>query len=131
MKIFFTTATLLFAISIFALPGFSRALPLSTPQWSAFTSQNDLYVTVMGDTCNHIRGGLRVPAHCDKHRSTKNGVISCTVELQLASTKMACPDGPAVARVVRIPLSETDYAPEAKGLTLRMGTDRVYVGINK
>jgi hypothetical protein len=126
MKSFFASAAFLLATNAFAHSG-----QTVSPKWSAFTSNNVLFVTVIGDGCNGIHGSLRVPDRCNKNRLSKNGVVSCTVDLVLVSTAKACEENLAFPQVVAIPLDSTEYATEARGLTLRMGPDRVHVGINK
>lgn len=98
--------------------------------FSAFVSDNVLYVTIMGD-CNHHMGSLQVSEECNKNRRTKDLVRTCEAEVMVMMSRMACPGQKLTPKVLTIPLEKSDVAPEAHKLKLTYAGEEISVKINK
>ena len=119
-------------VSLFTLMANADSMELRGPQFSAFTQDNLLYVTVLGDSCNKLEASLAVENFCDKNRLTRNGVISCSVRLVVNSTAMGCADNEKVPQVITIDLAKTQVDPHAIELVFYApGTLPVHVPIQK
>lgn len=117
-----TMISVLFSIAAFATE--------SSPQFSAFTSKGQLYVTILGDTCNNFIGRLEVDALCNDDRMTRNHASVCEVSLSVISTKMAC--GPGVKpRVLTMDLQKAKVAKEAVLLKLNYRGQELEVPVNR
>lgn len=100
----------------------------SAPNFSAFISNDLLYVTILGD-CNNASGGLTVSPLCHKDRRTENYAISCGVELNVAKTRMYCVDQKVIPRVLVMELANYPIAPEAQTLVINYQGEKVRVKI--
>jgi hypothetical protein len=110
---------------------FSSTLATQAADFSAFVTNNVLYVTILGDSCNHVGGGLEVDGLCKKDRKTKNYAIECNAKLSIYHTEMACGDDTVKPKVVKIALEKTDVAPEARVLHLSYGKEKLTLDISK
>jgi hypothetical protein len=120
---------LLVLLTIFTALNFAKA---ADPEFSAFTSNNVLYVTVMGDSCNGYSGELLVDPSCKSDRLTRNLAPVCYATLRVSRTRMNC-DGPdnSTPRMLKIDLEEAKVAHEAVILRLTYRESRIDVKINK
>ena len=112
--------------ALMSLASFSAA----TADFSAHTVDGVLVVNFMGDTCNNLRGGLRVEPLCNRARWTKNYQEVCHADLVLLSTKMACTPGRTL-RTTRVNLYQTDLTKEAKILFLRYENQTIRVDVTR
>lgn len=99
------------------------------PQFSAFAVDDTLFVTVLADSCNNMKGSLKVDALCAADRNTRNWAIDCEADLNVMSTRMGCQDTKPVARVLEISLRDNNVAGEAQRLTLKYGQEQIEVQI--
>ncbi len=120
MKKLILASTLLFGLS-------SQAREL--PKFAAFADgEGNLIVSFMGDTCNNYMPLLSVADNCKEDRGQENFAYSCSVELQLASTRKGCMPG-KMARAVTINLAEANIASEAEVLRLTFDNKEIEVQI--
>lgn len=112
--------------SVLLLSGIAQAAPTA----SAFTHKGMLYITVLGDKCNSISGGLEVDGICRDDRMTQNYAEECSAEVQLMQTEMYCGED-VEARVVTLDLQKENVAREAKTLHLRYGGEVITVEVNR
>lgn len=107
------------------------SLAFSAPdKFSAFTFQNHLYVTILGD-CNNASASLVVDSLCNKNRSTRNYADSCGAEVIVATTRMLCSTEELVPKVFKFDLSNELVAPEALEFVLKFQQETIPVKINK
>ena len=92
---------------------------INAATFSAFADGDNLYVTVLLDSCNSHGLGLDVDGICRSDRMTANYATECGASLSIRSTKMACFDMTLEAQTFKISLKESKVAPEAEVLTLR------------
>ncbi len=88
------------------------------PRFSAFAAGDELYVTVLADSCNTLSGQLVVADFCKEDRLEKNLAPMCSAEVLIRSTLMGCNDKRKVARVVTMSLKAQNVAHEAEILKL-------------
>lgn len=112
--------------SVLLLSGITQA----SPNASAFTHGGKLYITVLGDKCNSISGGLEVDGICRDDRMTRNYAVECSADVQLMQTEMYCGQD-VEARVVTLDLQKENVAREAKILNLRFGTEVITVEVKR
>src|SRR5262245_29372119 len=110
---------------LFGLTFASMAQAGEAPRFSAFASGNDLFVTILGDSCNSFGGSLEVAAFCKEGRSTTNYVTQCTADLVVRSTKMACFDKKKAPKVLEMSLREV--AAEAQTLVLKYDDQEIEI----
>ncbi len=120
MKFALVVLSTMFSLNVFA----------SNPEFSAFTSKNVLYVTLLGD-CNHYGAQLEVAGICHEDRLTANYVKTCPAELMVVKTEMGCPNADLKPKVLVVDLKEAKVAKEATELELSYGGHKVNVQINK
>ncbi|HVK61107.1 MAG TPA: hypothetical protein VM432_06135 [Bdellovibrionales bacterium] len=118
-NILFVLSTLVLSTSAFA-----------APKISAFTSDNKLYVTLLGD-CNAVGGELKVAPNCNADRMTADFTTVCKAELSIWWTEMMCPRLPLEPKVLVIDLREAKVTSEAEVLKLNVWGTELEVGINK
>jgi hypothetical protein len=102
----------------------------ASAEFSAFTSKNILYVTLLGD-CNTNSGRIGVSDQCDKNRPTRDYVIFCEAKLHIFATEIGCGADSIRPRVLKIDLSNSNVAPEAQLLRLNYSDTIISVPINK
>lgn len=100
------------------------------PHFSAFTSNNKLFVTVLADSCNELTADLVVNDKCRADRLVKTFAPICGATLQINSTRMGCREI-GVPRVLVVDLAESKVAPESDTLVLTYGRTTIPVTINK
>ncbi len=88
------------------------------PLFSAFANGDDLYVTILADSCNNIGADLIVADSCKDDRLTRNFASVCFAELEVSSTKMACHDLKSIPKVLVLSLKDSNVAKEAELLKL-------------
>ena len=97
--------------------------------FSAFVKDRQLYITIIGENCNHFGGNLIVEPQCKEDRPAKNEVITCKVRAMIFSTEMACEDMKETPVVIQMNLDENNVAVEAQNLLLRYGLEEIEVEI--
>ncbi len=122
MKILTMTAALV--VSVLAHAG-------EAPKFSAFSTGDNLYVTILADSCNNLFGTLSVDDNCKEDRFTRNWAIQCSAEVRVSSTKMACHDSTPVPRVLTMSLKENNVAKESKILKLSFSNQAVKVQLDR
>ncbi len=100
------------------------------PRFSAFSDGTNLHITVMGDTCNRVSGFLDVSSRCKASRVIENYALSCTAELRMMATELACSDDKLIPQVFSINITKADIAREAKSLTLVNGDQEITIAID-
>jgi hypothetical protein len=110
---------------------FSMTSLAGGPTFSAFSFQNWLYVTILGDTCNHYEPLLKVDEFCREDRSIKTNVPVCSAEFYVISTKIGCGDNKVVPRIVGLELTGYNVAHEANLLILTYQGETIQVGLNR
>jgi len=88
------------------------------PGFSAFSDGDNVYVTVLGDSCNYKTANLKVSQSCQEDRLTKNIARSCNAELFISTSKMICFDNKLVPKVITLNLDDENVAQEAAVLKL-------------
>ena len=107
--------TLLTFSFLFAVNSFS-----ATKNFSAFSYKGDIFVTVLGDSCNTFSGSLSVDDFCKNDRTIENKVIICGVDLRVISTEMAClSKNDPKPHVFKINLDKSNIAKEASFLKIK------------
>ncbi len=100
---------------------------------SAFTHDNNLYLTILGDSCNTLSASLKVDDLCRRDRVTANQVKDCRVDLLVMSTAMACEEQTTLptAKVIKIDLAQTLVDNHATRLIIGQGENKMVVKINR
>ena len=120
MKSIATFASVLLTLSSFA----------ATPDFSAFSKDGELYVTVLGDTCNNYTGSLNVDSTCREDRAFENLATHCEASLMIKKTKMACKPG-YMPKVMKINLNDNNVAKESRNMSLSYGNDTIEVALDR
>lgn len=95
--------------------------------FSAFGQNGQLYITILGDSCNGYGGGLKVDPLCDKNRGMENYASMCSAELSVISTTAFCGNLNDTPKVLIIDIESSTIAPEAEVLNLRYAGEEVQV----
>lgn len=106
------------------------AMTFSATQFGAFTDNNQLYVTILGD-CNTASASLVVNPMCRKDRQTENYASECQVDVVVMTTRMFCTDQTIIPKVFAFDLAKEMVAAEAVDLELKYQTQAVKVKVNK
>ena len=107
--------------SIVSLVISTAAFAQTAPRAQMRATQSTLFVTLMGDSCNHISSSLKVDPSCRRDRLTRDAVIVCDAELMMFSTAMGCADQSEVERTVEADLAKSNVASEARFLNIKFG----------
>ena len=121
----------LFLITILGALSISTMATKTQPSFSLLAQNGNLYVTIMGDSCNRYTANLNVAENCRDDRRTRNIVSTCTAELRVGMTKMACRDSKRVPKLLTLNLKDQNVAKEAKTLVLSRHGESVSVQLLK
>ena len=129
MKFIFATILLLTSLAFSATS--PAPAPVAQPApFGAFTYKNYLYVTYLAD-CNTMDAQLDVSRLCHKDRLTRNLALNCDVQMNVASTRMICPEMIYPPKVFIFDLANEPIAREARELVIRNGEHAIKVKVNR
>lgn len=101
--------------------------------FSAFVYDDNLYVTLMLDTCNNHSAGLTLAPNCAAgtpgQAMTTDYVETCKAELSVRSTKMFCGNRESEAKALKVDLKGYNLRKTIKDLELTWGSSTVDVSL--
>ena len=108
-------------------------MSVQAQDFSAFVYNDDLYVTMMLDTCNNHNAGLRLAPNCAAgtpgQPMTTDYVETCKAKISVLSTKMFCGNRKSQAKVLKVDLNGYNLRDTIKDLELTWGSSTVTVSL--
>jgi hypothetical protein len=107
-------------------------IPIEKSTISGFVKDNVLFLTVLGNNCDSLSGGIQVDASCNADRLTKNFALTCQADVIVKrETHNQCLAAIPKGHTFQIDLAKSKVAKEARNLILNYGDEIIHVQINK